>query len=69
MTKYKDKDIIFLILENKFNLHQINLNNYWLEFYPYNIEKFDNITKPSVFPSIKFKILSTVPELYQKNLL
>jgi hypothetical protein len=63
MTKYKDKDIKFFIkfLENKFNLHQIKLNNYWLEFNPYNINNIYNITKPYVFPSMKFKFLSTVP--------
>ena len=63
MTKYKDKDIIFFkkFLENKFNLHQINLNNNWLEFNSYNINKIYNITKPYVFPSMKFKFLSTVP--------
>jgi LAGLIDADG DNA endonuclease family len=61
MTKFKDKDIKFFIqfLENKFNLHQINLNNYWLEFNSNNIKKIYNITKPYIFPSMKFKFLST----------
>lgn len=63
MTKYTDKDIIFFIqfLENKFKLHQIKLNNYWLEFNPNNINKIYNITKPYIFPCMKFKFLSTVP--------
>jgi hypothetical protein len=61
MTKFQDKDIKFFIqfLENKFNLHQINLNNSWLEFNSNNIKKIYNITKPYIFPSMKFKFLST----------
>jgi LAGLIDADG DNA endonuclease family len=61
MTKFQDKDIKIFIqfLENKFNLHQINLNNYWLEFNSNNIKKIYNITKPYIFPSMKFKFLST----------
>jgi LAGLIDADG DNA endonuclease family protein len=63
MKKFNDKDIIFFIqfLENKFNLHQINLNNYWLEFNSNNIKKIYNITKPYIIPSMKFKFLSTGP--------
>jgi len=60
MKKFKDKDIKFFILflENKFNLHQIYLNNYWLEFNSSNIKKIYNITNPYIFPSMKFKFLS-----------
>jgi len=60
MKKFNDKDIKFFIffLENKFNLHQIYLNNYWLEFNSKNIKKIYNITKPYILPSMKFKFLS-----------
>jgi hypothetical protein len=61
MTKFKDKDIkmFILFLENKFNLHQINLiNNYWLEFNSKNIQIIYNITKPYIIPSMKFKFVS-----------
>ena len=61
MKNFNDKDIKFFIqfLENKFNLHQINLNNYWLEFNSNNIKKIYNITTPYIIPSMKFKFLST----------
>ena len=60
MTKFNEKDIKFFIqfLENKFNLDQINLNNYWLEFNSNNIKKIYNITKPYIFSSMKFKFLT-----------
>lgn len=60
MQKFNEKDIKFFIqfLENKFNLHQINLNNYWLEFNSNNIKKIYNITKPYIFSSMKFKFLT-----------
>jgi len=60
MKKFNDKDIKFFILflENKFKLHQIYLNNYWLEFNSKNIDKIYNITKPFIFTSMKFKFLS-----------
>ena len=60
MKKFNDKDINFFIqfLENKFNLHQINLKNNWLEFNSNNIKKIYNITKPYIFSSMKFKFLT-----------
>ena len=69
MKNFKDKDIKFFIqiLENKFNLHQINLNNYWLEFNSNNIKKIYNITKPYIIPSMKFKFLSTGQHKNIKN--
>lgn len=64
MKKFNDKDIKFFIqfLENKFNLHQIKLNNYWLEFNSNNIKKIYNIIKPYIFSSMKFKFI-TSPDL------
>ena len=61
MKEFNDKEIENFIkfLENKFNLHQIHLNNYWLEFNSKNIKKIYNITKPYIIPSMKFKFLST----------
>jgi LAGLIDADG DNA endonuclease family/LAGLIDADG endonuclease len=61
MQKFNEKDIKIFIqfLENKFNLHQINLNNYWLEFNSNNIKKIYNITKPYIFSSMKFKFLTS----------
>ena len=54
------KEIQFLvhILENKFKLDKINLNNYWLEFNLNNINKIYNITKPYIFSSMKFKFIT-----------
>jgi hypothetical protein len=59
MKQFSDKDIKFMIqfLENKFKLDQINLNNFYLEFNSYNIKKIYNITKPYIFPSMKFKFI------------
>ncbi len=60
MTQFNNKDIkvMKLFLENRFKLDQINLNNNYLEFNSNNILKIYNITKPYVFPSMKFKFLA-----------
>ena len=69
MKNFKDKEIKFFIqiLENKFNLHQINLNNNWLEFNSNNIKKIYNITKPYIINSMKFKFLITGQDKNIKN--
>ena len=61
MKNFNDKELKIFIqfLENKFNLHQIHLNNNWLEFNSNNIKQIYNITKPYIIPSMKFKFLST----------
>ena len=60
MKNFNDKDIKFFIqfLENKFKLDQINLNNNCLEFNCNNIKKIYDITKPYIFPSMKFKFIT-----------
>lgn len=60
MKQYTDKDIKFLIqtLETKFNLEKINLKNNYLEFNINNINKIYDITKPYIFPSMKFKFIT-----------
>lgn len=60
MTQFSDKDIKFLIqfLENKFRLDKINLINNYLEFNCNNINKIFDITKPYIFPSMKFKFIT-----------
>ena len=63
MKNFNDKELKIFIqfLENKFNLHQIHLNNNWLEFNSNNIKQIYNITKPYIIPSMKFKFLSHRP--------
>ena len=63
MKNFNDKELKIFIqfLENKFNLHQIHLNNNWLEFNSNNIKQIYNITKPYIIPSMKFKFISNRP--------
>jgi hypothetical protein len=60
MIQFSDKDIKFLIqfLENKFRFDKINLINNYLEFNCNNINKIYDITKPYIFPSMKFKFIT-----------
>jgi hypothetical protein len=60
MNQFSDKDIKFFIqfLENKFRLDKINLSNNFLEFNSKNINKIYDITKPNIFPSMKFKFIT-----------
>jgi len=60
MTQFKNRDIKIMkqFLENKFKLDQINLNNNYLEFNSNNILKIYNITKPYIFPSMRFKFIT-----------
>jgi hypothetical protein len=60
IKQFSEKDIKLLIqfLENKFKLDKINLTNYYLEFNSNNIKKIYDITKPYIFPSMKFKFIT-----------
>ena len=60
MKQFNNKDIKIMkqFLENKFKLDQINLNNNCLEFNCNNIKKIYDITKPYIFPSMKFKFIT-----------
>ena len=61
IKQFNNTDIKFLIafLENRFNLDKVNLINNLLEFNSNNILKINNIIKPYIIPSMKFKFLST----------